>query len=75
MTEAPRASVVEPAPTPEEAAAIAAALEALRDSSGAKPDASRGRSRWRLAGLLGHPPPGMDPDEPLWSYSHWEDMA
>ena len=74
MTNLVRASV-EPAPTPAEAAAIVAALEALRPAREAKPDALRGRSRWRLAGLLGHPPRGMDPDEPLWSYSRWEDMA
>ena len=74
MTNLVRASVG-PAPTGEEAAAIVAALEALRAPREAKPDASRGRSRWRLAGLLGHPPRGMDPDEPLWSYSRWEDMA
>lgn len=59
---------VEPAPTPEEAAAIAAAFEALR---GGEPELPA-RSRWRLAGLFGHPvPPGMKLEGSLWSYSRW----
>ncbi len=62
---------IEPTPTPEEAAAIGAALEALR---GGRSEAELpARSRWRLAGLLGHPVPrGMKPEGALWSYSSWE---
>ena len=62
---------IEPAPTPEEAAAIVAALETSNGKkSEARPSA---RSRWRLAGMLGHPvPPGMKLDGALWSYSSWE---
>ena len=69
MKDAPRARI-EPAPTPEEAAAIVAALEAL---GGGQPRAELpARSRWRLAGLLGHPvPPGMRLEGSLWSYSRW----
>ncbi len=62
---------IEPAPTPEEAAAIVAALGVMgRGRPEAEPPA---RSRWRLAGLLGHPvPPGMKLEGALWSYSSWE---
>lgn len=66
---------IKPAPTPEEAAAIMAALEVLR---GAEPENTHSlkRSRWRLAGLLGHaPPPGMKLEGSLWSYSSWEGMV
>ena len=66
---------VEPAPTLEEAAAIAAALEALRER---KPEESHAlnRSRWRLAGLLGHAvPQTMNLEGSLWSYSSREGMA
>ena len=61
---------IEPAPTPGEAAAIVAALEAL---DGKRPETGPpARSRWRLAGLLGHPvPPGMRLEGSLWSYSSW----
>ena len=59
---------IEPAPTPEEAEAIAAALEALR----AEEPEDRGplnRSRWRLAGLLGHAVAArMKLEGALWSY-------
>ena len=77
VTEAPRARPIEPAPTPEEAAAIIAALQTLRAQPQAAPSpvSSRGRSRWRLAGLLGHTPRAMNPDEPLWSYSRWGDVS
>ncbi len=70
MTDAPRTRI-EPVATPEEAAAIVAALEAL-DSR--EPEAELpARSRWRLAGLLGHPVPrGMRLEGSLWSYSGWE---
>ena len=61
---------IEPVPSPEEAAAIAAALEELED--GDPPN----RSRWRLAGLLGHAiPAGMRLEGSLWSYSSWEGMT
>ena len=61
---------IESPPTPEEAAAIVAALEALR---GGRSEAELpARSRWRLAGLLGHPVPrGMKLEGALWSYSSW----
>ena len=66
---------VEPDPTPEEAAAIVAALEALR-REGQQDRASLNRSRWRLAGLLGHEvPPAMKLEGSLWSYSSWEGMT
>ena len=63
---------IEPSPTEEEAAAIVAALEML--SEGVQQDsASLKRSRWRLAGLLGHAlEPGIEPGGSLWAYSRWE---
>ena len=63
---------VEPSPTQEEAAAIVAALELFQ---GEDPEdlSSLRRSRWRLAGLLGHAvEPGMKLEGSLWSYSRWE---
>ena len=68
---------IEPAPTSEEAAAIVAALETLRGKpeEAPSPDAAPGRSRWRLAGLLGHPPREMEPEDPLWSYTRWEGVT
>jgi hypothetical protein len=64
---------IEPDPTPEEAAAIAAALEMLRDE---EPGGSPNRSRWRLAGLLGHAVPArMRLEGSLWSYSSWDRMT
>lgn len=70
MTDA-RRTRIEPAPTPEEAAAIVAALEVLR---GEGPETELpARSRWRLAGLFGRPvPPGMKLEGALWSYSSWK---
>ena len=66
---------VEPDPTPEETAAIMAALESLREGEPAK-RSSLNRSRWRLAGLLGREvPPGMKLEGSLWSYSSWEGMT
>jgi hypothetical protein len=66
---------IEPPPTPEEAAAITAALEALRGEGPEKRDPPN-RSRWRLAGLLGHAvPQGMKLEGSLWSYSSWEGMT
>ncbi len=65
----------QPPPTPDEAAAIVAALEGLweRDQEDAT---SLRRSRWRLAGLLGHEvEPGMKLEGSLWSYSRWEGIA
>lgn len=63
---------IEPAPTEEEAAAIMAALEVLREG-GKDMAPSVKRSRWRLAGLLGHPvPPGMELEGSLWAYRGWE---
>ena len=66
---------IDPTPTPEEAAAITAALEALR-GEGPEERVPPNRSRWRLAGLLGHAvPQGMKLEGSLWSYSSWEGMA
>ncbi len=65
---------IEPAPTPEEAAAIMAALEALREEP--EDRTALNRSRWRLAGLFGHAvPPGMKLEGSLWTYSSWEGMV
>ena len=64
---------IEPAPTEEEAAAIMAALEVLRDGEREAPTVKR--SRWRLAGLLGHPVPPEMKLEGLWSYRGWEGQA
>ena len=62
---------MDPDPTPEEAAAIVAALESLTGEPEDLP--SLKRSRWRLAGLLGHAvDPGMKLEGSLWSYSRWE---
>ncbi len=64
-----------PSPTEEEAAAIMAALEALSEE-GQQDSASLKRSRWRLAGLLGHAvEPGIELDTSLWPYSRWGGMA
>ena len=66
---------IEPSPTSEETAAIVAALEVLRDGEPAK-ETSVKRSRWRLAGLLGHAPPvGMKLEGSLWTYSGWKEMV
>ena len=63
---------IEPSPTEEEAAAIVAALETLTEE-GQQDTAFLKRSRWRLAGLLGHAlEPRIEPDGSLWSYSGWE---
>lgn len=74
MTHPPK-TPINPAPTTEEAAAIMAALEVLRDTT-PEPTNSVKRSRWRLAGLLGQaPPPGMKLEGSLWSYSSWKEMV
>ena len=65
---------IEPDPTPEEAAAIVAALEALREEP--EDRVALNRSRWRLAGLLGHAvPTRMKLEGSLWPYSSWEGMT
>ncbi len=62
-------------PSPEEVVAIMAAL-ALTSSEEPEGAASLRRDRWRLAGLLGHPPPRwMRLEGSLWSYSSWEGMT
>ena len=67
--------IIERDPTPEEAAAIKAALEALREEEPEDRDPLN-RSRWRLAGLLGHAvPTRMKLEGSLWSYSSWEGMT
>jgi len=66
---------IEPVPTPEEAAAIVAALEALGEEE-LEDSNSLNRSRWWLAGLFGHSVPAqMKLEGSLWSYSSWEGMA
>ena len=66
---------VEPDPTSEETAAIVAALEALRARE-PKDVSTMNRSRWRVAGLLGHAvPQTMNLEGSLWSYSSWEGMT
>jgi hypothetical protein len=66
---------IQPSPTPGEAAAIVAALEALSEEE-PEGSSSLGRSRWRLAGMLGHEvEPGMKLEGSLWSYSRWEGIA
>ena len=66
---------IEPEPSPEEVVAIAAALMMFREEE-PEDDSSLKRSRWRLAGLLGHAPPrGMKLDGALWSYSSWKGMV
>jgi predicted DNA-binding transcriptional regulator YafY len=66
---------INPSPTEEEAAAIMAALEMLSEEV-QQDSASLKRSRWRLAGLLGHAvDPGIELDTSLWPYSRWEGMA
>ena len=64
-----------PGPDPEEAAAIVAALETLSDEE-QQDTTSLKRSRWRLAGLLGHAlESGMELNGSLWSYSRWKGTA
>ena len=66
---------IQPRSNPEEAAAIAAALETLSEEE-QQDTASLERSQWRLAGLLGYAlEPGIVLDDSLWSYSRWKGMA
>lgn len=57
---------IHPEPTPEEAAAIVAAIESARgEASPVQPQP--GRSRWEIAGRLGQPlPKEMDLEGALW---------
>ena len=69
---------IEPIPSPEEVAAIIAALAVALEEREEPEEtvAQLRRSRWRLAGLLGHAPPrGMKLEGSLWSYSSWEGMV
>ena len=50
-----------------------AALEVMRKDE--KETITVKRSRWRLAGLLGHPVPPEMKLESLWSYRGWEGKA
>ena len=55
---------------------MAALAVAMGDHEETEEIATLYRSRWRLAGLLGHTPPrGMKLDGALWSYSSWEGMV
>ncbi|CAA9466278.1 MAG: hypothetical protein AVDCRST_MAG28-4118 [uncultured Rubrobacteraceae bacterium] len=68
---------INPEPSPEEVAAIMAALVVTREVyEDPEVEANLRRSRWRLAGLLGHAPPReMKLDGALWTYSSWEGMV
>jgi hypothetical protein len=68
---------IEPDPNLEEIAAIVVALAVVsKGSEEPEEDASLFRSRWRLAGLLGHTPPReMELEGSLWSCSSWEGMV
>ncbi len=53
---------------------MAALSATLGDHEEPEKAATLRRSRWRLAGLLGHPPPrGMKLEGSLWSYSGREE--
>ena len=65
-----------PEPNPEEVAAIIAALTTMLKDREEPESAAVNRSRWRLAGLLGHAPPQeMKLEGSLWAYSSWEGIA
>ena len=68
---------ISPDPNPEEVAAIMAALAVVSEGRGEPEEVAvqRRRSRWRLAGLLGHAPREMKLEGSLWSYSSWEGMV
>ncbi len=71
----PAFSDIQPPPAPDEAAAIVAVLLGIPER-GPEDAASLRRSRWRLAGLLGHEvEPGMNLEGSLWSYSRWKGIA
>jgi hypothetical protein len=56
---------------PEEVAAIVAALGSLSEEE--ESSSSLKRSRWRLAGLLGHDvDPSIELEGSLWAYSRWK---
>lgn len=62
-----RTPEIQPAPTPQEAAAIVAALEAL-DGGSERPRQPLTAGRWELAGRLGYAiPAGRDPGGSPWS--------
>jgi hypothetical protein len=65
-----------PEPNPEEVAAIMAALTTMLKDREEPESAAVTRSRWRLAGLLGHAPPQeMKLEGSLWAYSSWEGIV
>jgi hypothetical protein len=68
---------IEPNPNPEEVAAIVAALTVtLEEREEPEVSAALYRSRWRIAGLLGHSVPRrMKLEGSLWSYCGWEGMV
>jgi hypothetical protein len=69
---------IEPDPRPEEIAAIMVAIEIVSEDLREPEEAAaqRRRSRWRLAGLLGHVPPReIKLEGSLWSYSSWGGMV
>jgi len=68
---------IQPDPNLEEIAAIVVALAVVsKGSEEPEEDANLFRSRWRLAGLLGHTPPReMNLEGSLWSCSSWEGMV
>ena len=69
---------IELSPSSEEVAAVMAALSVALEGSEEPEEmvAQLRRSRWRLAGLLGHAPPReMKLEGALWSYSSWEGMV
>lgn len=68
---------IEPTPSSEEVVAIMAALAVVSgDREEPEESAALYRSRWRLAGLLGHAPPReMKLEGSLWAYSSWEGMV
>jgi hypothetical protein len=68
---------IEPDPNLEEIAAIVVALAVVsKGSEEPEEDANLFRSRWRLAGLLGHTPPrDVNLEGSLWSCSSWEGMV
>lgn len=62
---------IQTAPTPEEAVAIVAAVEALRGGTPENTPHTTKRSRWEVAGRLSYPLPGeMRLEGPLWSLAN-----